>query len=88
MYLYTKSIAMTLCSVTAALAVALTGLTEEPSTPDASSMPYPASQSQTAGMPDSSTVPGPRYGGQRHFRGAGSRCRAAGRVRVCSHPGY
>ena len=59
MYLYTKSIAMTLCSVTAALAVALTGLTEEPSTPDASSMPYPASQSQTAGMPDSSTVPGP-----------------------------
>ena len=59
MYLYTKSIAMTLCSVTVALAVALTGLTEEPSTPDASSMPYPASQSQTAGMPDSSTVPGP-----------------------------
>ena len=59
MYLYTKSIAMTLCSVTAALAVALTGLTEEPSTPDASSMPYPASQSQAAGMPDSSTVPGP-----------------------------
>ena len=30
MYLYTKSIAMTLCSVTAALAVVLTGLTEEP----------------------------------------------------------
>ena len=59
MYLYTKSIAMTLCSVTAALAVALTGLAEEPSAPDASSMPYPASQSQTAGMPDSSTVPGP-----------------------------
>ena len=61
MYLYTKSIAMTLCSVTAALAVALTGLTEEPSTPDASSMPYPASQSQTAGMPDSaiSEAPGP-----------------------------
>lgn len=89
MYLYTKSIAMTLCSVTAALAVALTGLAEEPSAPDASSMPYTASQSQTAGMPDSSTVPGPtsetapgrhRYGGQRHFRGAGSRRRAAGRV--------
>lgn len=59
MYLYTKSIAMTLCSVTAALAVVLTGLTEEPSTPDASSMPYTASQSQAAGMPDSSTVPGP-----------------------------
>lgn len=59
MYLYTKSIAMTLCSVTAALAVALTGLAEEPSAPDASSMPYPASQSQTAGMPDSGTVPGP-----------------------------
>lgn len=59
MYLYTKSIAMTLCSVTAALAVALTGLAEEPSAPDASSMPYTASQSQTAGMPDSSTVPGP-----------------------------
>lgn len=58
MYLYTKSIAMTLCSVTAALAVALTGLAEEASTPDASSMPYPASQSQTAGMPDSGTVPG------------------------------
>ena len=59
MYLYTKSIAMTLCSVTAALAVALTGLAEEPSAPDASSMPYTASQSQTAGIPDSSTVPGP-----------------------------
>ena len=61
MYLYTKSIAMTLCSVTAALAVVLTGLTEEPSTPDASSMPYTASQSQTAGMPDSaiSEAPGP-----------------------------
>lgn len=64
MYLYTKSIAMTLCSVTAALAVVLTGLTEEPSTPDASSMPYTASQSQAAGMPDSSTVPArtPRSG--------------------------
>ena len=74
MYLYTKSIAMTLCSVTAALAVVLTGLTEEPSTPDASSMPYTASQSQAAGMPDSSTVR--------------ARTRAAGRVRVCSHPGY
>ncbi len=48
MYLYTKSIAMTLCSVTAALAVALTGLAEEASTPDASSMPYTASQSQAA----------------------------------------
>ena len=59
MYLYTKSIAMTLCSVTAALAVALTGLAEEPSAPDASSMPYPASQSQAADMPDSSTVPDP-----------------------------
>ena len=58
MYLYTKSIAMTLCSVTAALAVALTGLAEEASTPDASSMPYPASQSQAAGIPDSGTVPG------------------------------
>ncbi|MFQ8833531.1 MAG: hypothetical protein ACLR7U_12135, partial [Ruthenibacterium lactatiformans] len=59
MYLYTKSIAMTLCSVTAALAVALTGLAEEPSAPDASSMPYTASQSQAAGIPDSGTVPGP-----------------------------
>ena len=59
MYLYTKSIAMTLCSVTAALAVALTGLAEEASTPDASSMPYPASQSQAAGIPDSGTVPDP-----------------------------
>ena len=59
MYLYTKSIAMTLCSVTAALAVALTGLAEEPSAPDASSMPYPASHSQAADMPDSSTVPDP-----------------------------
>ena len=59
MYLYTKSIAMTLCSVTAALAVALTGLAEEASTPDASSMPYTASQSQASGMPDSGTVPGP-----------------------------
>ena len=59
MYLYTKSIAMALCSVTAALAVALTGLAEDSSTPDASSMPYTASQSQAAGMPDSSTVPGP-----------------------------
>ena len=58
MYLYTKSIAMTLCSVTAALAVALTGLAEEASTPDASSMPYTASQSQASGMPDSGTVPG------------------------------
>ena len=59
MYLYTKSIAMTLCSVTAALAVALTGLAEEPSAPDASSMPYTASQSQAAGIPDNGTVPGP-----------------------------
>ena len=59
MYLYTRSIAMTLCSVTAALAVALTGLAEEPSVPDASSMPYTVSQSQAAGMPDSSIVPGP-----------------------------
>ena len=59
MYLYTKSIAMTLCSVTAALAVALTGLAEDASTPDASSMPYPAPQSQAAGMPDSGTVPDP-----------------------------
>ena len=58
MYLYTKSIAMTLCSVTAALAVALTGLAEEPSAPDASSMPYPASQSQTADSA-ASEAPGP-----------------------------
>ncbi|MFQ7004105.1 MAG: hypothetical protein ACLRRT_10785, partial [Ruthenibacterium lactatiformans] len=33
-------------------------LTEEPSTPDASSMPYTASQSQAAGIPDNGTVPG------------------------------
>ena len=59
MYLYTKSIAMALCSVTAALAVALTGLAEDASTPDASSMPYTASQSQAAGIPDNGTVPGP-----------------------------
>lgn len=58
MYLYTKSIAMALCSVTAALAVALTGLAEDASTPDASSMPYTASQSQAAGIPDNGTVPG------------------------------
>ena len=58
MYLYTKSIAMALCSVTAALAVALTGLAEDASTPDASSMPYTASHSQAAGIPDNGTVPG------------------------------